>query len=217
MRTGEEIKAVLNAAQELDKNCELFGAPRHRYALNPPAEKAYVRELEERYGFRLPKDYFHFITEIGDGGAGPDYGLSSFTAFFRTQASPKAEAYASACRGSLSKPFSPRPMGAEEVENYAIVTKERYRKHPERYFICDEFEDEGLTHGFLVLGTHGCQWDFGLAVTGDRRGQIFDMDNEGGYGFTAGSFAEFYESWLEFLSDGERFRKELERWQQITR
>ena len=39
------------------------------------------------------------------------------------------------------------------------------------------------------------KWDFGLAVTGDRRGQIFDMDNEGGYGFTAGSFAEFYESW----------------------
>lgn len=61
------------------------------------------------------------------------------------------------------------------------------------------------------------KWDFGLAVTGDRRGQIFDMDNEGGYGFTAGSFAEFYESWLEFLSDRERFRKELERWQQITR
>ncbi|MCI9350015.1 MAG: hypothetical protein HFF83_12460 [Oscillibacter sp.] len=54
------------------------------------------------------------------------------------------------------------------------------------------------------------KWDFGLSVTGDRRGQIFDMDNEGGYGFAAGSFAEF-------LSNGERFRKELERWQQITR
>lgn len=97
----------------------------HRYRLNPPISVSFVRMVEEKYGFSLPEDYFRFITEVGDRGAGPDYG---------------------------------------------IIT------------------------------------------AGDKRGQVFDTDNEGAYGFASGSFNEFYQSWLDRISDTEGLRKKLEEW-----
>ena len=73
------------------------------------------------------------------------------------------------------------------------------------------------TDGFFVLGTHGCQWDFGIVITGEMRGQIFDTDNEGGYGFVAHNFSEFYQEWLNWLSDKEQFQKDLEKWKKILK
>ena len=196
----------------MDEKCEMFGASRHQYRLNPPIEKSFVRRVEERYGFQLPEDYFHFITEIGDGGAGPDYGIDPFIKFLEKKGTPGAEAYAAAYRCALAKPFAPRPMRADEVEDFAIVTRAGYEKNPELYFVCDEFDDDGITDGFFVLGTHGCQWDFGIVVSGERRGQVFDMDNEGAYGFAASSFEKFYRNWLDRISDKERFLMELQNW-----
>ncbi|WFD11945.1 hypothetical protein [Tepidibacter hydrothermalis] len=46
--------------------------------LNPPIEASEVRMLEEKYNFKLPPDYFWFITEIGDGGEGPHGDLMKF-------------------------------------------------------------------------------------------------------------------------------------------
>ena len=48
----------------------MFGASKHQYKLNPPVDTAFVHKVEEKYHFRLPEDYFKFITEVGDGGAG---------------------------------------------------------------------------------------------------------------------------------------------------
>ncbi len=46
--------------------------------INPPISKQEVRNLEEKYHFKLPRDYFWFITEIGDGGTGPYGELKKF-------------------------------------------------------------------------------------------------------------------------------------------
>lgn len=211
----EEIIAVLDKARHMDEKYEMFGASRHRYVLNPPIRASFVRSVEERYGFRLPEDYFHFITEVGDGGAGPYYGIDSFVSLVEQKSNPRAEEYAVAYRLSLAQKFTPRQMQADEVEEYAIVTREYYEKNPKQYFVFDELlESDNLceTNGFLVLGTHGCQWDFGIVVSGERRGQIFDTDNEGGFGLVTYSFEEFYQEWLDWVSDKEQFLKELQNW-----
>jgi len=215
----ERIIEILNQAQEIDSKYEQFGASKHRYRLNSPIRASFVRSVEKRYGFTLPEDYFCFITEVGDGGAGPDYGIDSFTEFLKKGKDAYAERFWEEYRNSLAKPFMPRKMAADEVKEYAIATREAYDRNPDRYYIYEKSEPYDLcdTDGFYVLGTHGCQWDFGLILSGDRRGQVFDTDNEGAYAFVAGSFEEFYQNWLDYISDTERFRMDLEEWKRNIR
>ena len=75
MLEREKIMGVLARARQMDPECQMFGASKHQYRLNLPIEASFVRSVEAEYGFSLPEDYFRFITEIGDGGAGPDYGI----------------------------------------------------------------------------------------------------------------------------------------------
>ncbi len=199
---------------ELRDKYTLFGAMKHNYTLNPPVEKSLVESAEERYGFTFPRDYFEFITEIGDGGAGPDYGIDSFARFISE--SNKMNGYAEAYRKSLAVPFAPRKMLPEDVEEFAF-SRESYEKEPDLFFVYQKEDDDydWATDGFYILGTHGCQWDFALVTAGERRGQVFDTDNEGACAFVANSFEEFYGDWLARLSDTERFRQELIEWQEL--
>ena len=206
----EEVIEILNQAQQIDSKYEMFGASTHKYSLNPPIRESFVRGVEERYGFKLPEDYFRFITEIGDGGAGPDYGIRPFVTIMEKGKSPTLEKWKESYRFDLAKSFAPRKMRADEVDDYAIATREAYDQNPDDYFIFIDENDYIYEDGFFVLGTHGCQWDFGIIISGEKRGQIFDTDNEGAYGFVSHSFEEFYQNWLNQISDTERFQQELE-------
>lgn len=207
-----EIAAILEQARRIDPKCELFGASQHQYKLNPPVSEAAVRAAEEKFCFELPEDYVQFITKIANGGAGPDYGIMRFEESFMTGV---RRDFQEAYRCSLKKPFIPRRMMREEVEDYAFPPN-AYEENPDKYFVCRKEDDDICgTDGFFLLGTHGCQWDFGLIVSGKRRGQVFDTDNEGAYAFSAGSFYEFYRRWLDWLSSPENLRAELEKWRRL--
>lgn len=202
----------------MDPKFEMFGVSMHQYKLNPPIDLSFVREIEKNYHFLLPEDYVQFITEVGDGGAGPDYGIIGFGNFLMKAESPGAEKFREAYRCSLTKPLQLCPMELNEVEEYYAFSKEAYKKNPENYFVeIGEFNEYTLcdTNGYFGLGTHGCQWDFGLITAGERRGQVFDTDNQGGYKFVAYSFSEFYQNWLDYISDTEQFQKKLEEWRRI--
>lgn len=213
----KEVERILGQTKRMDPAFEMFGVSRHKYELNPPIDPAFVREVEELYHFRLPEDYVQFITEVGDGGAGPDYGIGPFRFFLQKAESPGAEKFREAYRCSLAKPFLLRPMESDELEYFAF-SEDAYKKSPEKYFVETGESDENSlcdTDGYYVLGTHGCQWNFGLVISGTRRGQVFDTDNEGGYRFVADSFHEFYQNWLDELSDTEQFQKKLDHWRKI--
>ena len=111
----ERIAAVLDQAHRIDQKCELFGASKHQYRLNPPIDETVVRAVEERYNFRFPEDYVCFITKIANGGAGPDYGIMPFEESLMTGA---YNCFQEAYKRSLKKPFTPRRMMLEEVEKF---------------------------------------------------------------------------------------------------
>lgn len=208
----EKIATILEQVHRIDQKCELFGASKHQYKLNPPINETIVRAAEEKYNFKLPDDYFHFITKVANGGAGPDYGIMTFEDSLMAGA---YDDFQEAYKCSLKKPFLPRRMMPDEVENYAF-TKTAYEQNPERYFVYEKEKDDiCITDGFLVLGTHGCQWDFGLIVSGERKGQVFDTDNQGAYAFAAHSFTAFYQEWLNWLLNTENIQRELEKWQKL--
>lgn len=211
MLIRDEIVEILKQARAIDSQCELFGTTKHKYQLNPPIRTSFVRTLEEKYGFALPDDYFRFITEIGDGGAGPDYGIEPFADLVKKSQNQYAEEYQEDYRNSLRNAFAPRPMLEDELKNFAIATQAAYEQNPDKYFVYEKTNDDVLCdlNGFYVLGTQGCQWDFGLITTGEMRGKVFVTDNEGAYCLVANSFEEFYQNWLDRISDTEKLEEEL--------
>ena len=55
-----------------------FGWESHRYRLNPPLKEGLLTDFEQTHGVTLPTEFRRFVIEVGDGGAGPAYGLQSY-------------------------------------------------------------------------------------------------------------------------------------------
>ena len=71
----DEIRGLLTVLRARDRSLSVFGAETHRYELGRPLSDAEVKDFEQRTRIRLPLDYRAFITELGNGGAGPYNGL----------------------------------------------------------------------------------------------------------------------------------------------
>jgi hypothetical protein len=63
----------LAQATQRDRNWKVFVPLGHHYRLNPTLAVSLVEAFEKHHGVSLPVGYRHFITEIGNGGAGPHY------------------------------------------------------------------------------------------------------------------------------------------------
>jgi hypothetical protein len=50
-------------------------AQQHRYLLNPPLSEEEVARFEDEHRIALPSDFRAFVTRLGNGGAGPGYGV----------------------------------------------------------------------------------------------------------------------------------------------
>jgi len=81
-KDSSEIVAKLNPNQVRTSMKRLsgsqivfFGADQHHFAINPPLPDVEVVAFEQIHRISLPADYRHFITHIGNGGAGPSYGI----------------------------------------------------------------------------------------------------------------------------------------------
>lgn len=71
----KRIREKLTRLREQDRGFRVFGASAHHYRLNDPLSLATVKQFESSYNLQLPEDYVLFITTLGNGGAGPYYGL----------------------------------------------------------------------------------------------------------------------------------------------
>jgi hypothetical protein len=70
----------------LDRGRALFGASRHRYELAAPASEREVAALEKKWKVALPPGLRAFYTQVGNGGAGPGYGLFPVSELMRFKA-----------------------------------------------------------------------------------------------------------------------------------
>ena len=70
----------IQRARETDSDFFRFGADCHKYHLAPPASEETVAAFEARFGISVPEGYRNFLLWIGNGGAGPFYGLYSLGA-----------------------------------------------------------------------------------------------------------------------------------------
>lgn len=71
----KELAELLGLLRQADKNFRVFGTNSHQYKLGPTLAEAELQSFEQKHQVKLPEDYRLFLKEIGNGGAGPFYGL----------------------------------------------------------------------------------------------------------------------------------------------
>lgn len=158
-----------------------FGAGKHGFRLNPPLPESSVAAFEAEHGIALPEGYRRFVVELGDGGAGPGYGLLTL-----------ADAYAEVSdSGGLAEP-SPFTPGK--------------RYSPDWWDgFCGPDESTDPLQGTLAVVHHGCTSYTQLVVSGPGRGRLVNADLNGvppPYVLEDEDFLSWYERWLDELLAG---------------
>lgn len=191
----ERIKAKLQQLKGNDYKREVFGAETHQYKLNPCLSMSVVRAFETKYSITLPADYVAFMTQVGNGGAGPFYGLVPFEACLLSDLDFQNNA-------SLLNPTKPFPYSSAWNIDFTDSEDddEKYEKLTEEYF-----DDNHIT-GWIQVANYGCGVHLGLIVNGPSYGIIWSDDrgnDEGLHPFTGFSnevpisFLDWYERWLD--------------------
>ena len=208
----QEWRAALERARESDRDLRRFGASSHRYELRPPLGEAAVAAFEHRYGARLPEPYRAFVRDIGDGNAGPGYGL--FPLGVRDE-----DVIGDDIGSDEDLPRLATPFNATEAFALTIADVDEDDDDAVEEALA-EYCDPQWIAGAMFLNHYGCALRAMLVVTGplagcvivDQRpeqGGIVPFDRElaqryhgdDGNGAPTGPFTfnEWYESWLRGL------------------
>ena len=160
----EEAKYWIEKAREADPEFRVFGAEAHKYGFRPTIPLEEVRAFEQEHQLRLPENYVRVLTELGNGGAGPYYGLYPLDRIFEYSA-------------DLPEPVT----GKAETFIDDTINKEKWNGLLRQM---DESEDDAaydaLLEKFLanviVIGTQGCTYDSLLMCGGASKGKVFNID-----------------------------------------
>ena len=80
--SSNAIRSLVDELRSLDHEFRVFGSKKssnwgHGYQLNRVIDEPYVEAFEIQHGIKLPCDYRKFLVEVGNGGAGPYYGINT--------------------------------------------------------------------------------------------------------------------------------------------
>jgi hypothetical protein len=167
-----DVVDKLKRLKAVDRQCQAFGADTHRYFLRPCLSVNALETFERRFGTALPPALSSFYTEVGDGVAGPYYGLK-----------PAAEL--SGYRPSENYP------GIEFFKQAA--TAEGMPPDDHGYF---EMSHQALA-GLLSIIDEGCGHQVCLIASGPKTGNIVYVSADGHVVETETTLVQIYAEWLD--------------------
>lgn len=144
----EYVLEKLKKKKELDPDCIGFGVEAHNYELNSPISDKKLRELEKKFKISLPEEYRSFLLNVGNGGAGPSYGLYSIEGALT----------------GICPTYNRYPSGKAGIE----ITKDFIRPDQVKE---GEYPDD---YGMLILCQHGCALDDFLILNGSERAFVWE-------------------------------------------
>ena len=179
----DDIDACLNRIREKLKEVQRlkpvgFGWESHRYRLDPPLEERILTEFERAHGVTLPAEFRRFVLELGDGGAGPAYGLQPYQNWGQWRSEQETNTAALEC------PIRP---GMGDSRPLAPRSSEIWHE---------------LLRGTIEIVCEGCSFSIVLIVTGEYRGRVVRVNTEDdGYPYVTDDpdFLAWYERWLDHL------------------
>lgn len=198
------IKEKLATLKSLDTNLSSFGVQKHKYELNPTISESEIEDFEKTYQISLPLGYREFLKQVGNGGAGPYYGLESLEDSRYVDLDYKGDNFV-----DISQPFmlSDYWNPIQEIDN-----QEEYEAYQEEYM-----HDKWI-NGMIKLSNFGCGVFIHLVVNGNEYGNIWvdDRGNDAGiypdYYLSKDDqridFLSWYEAWLdEYIANNSKKKK----------
>jgi len=196
---------VKNALERLRaEKIDIFGADCHRFLLNPALTEAEILSFEQTHRVVLPADYRHFLTEIGNGGAGPYSGvfpLGEMDFNFGFKRWQEHDGFV----GTISEPF----LLETEWNDLTGMPDELLESDAEYERQLDEFEKRywqpSLMNGAVPICHVGCALRISLVMTGVQAGRLW---HDGRSDYTGvkplrlsdgspATFSGWYSEWLE--------------------
>ncbi len=178
------IKEKLTQLKALDTDYQIFGASKHQYQLNPRLDLQDITDFESKFHCQLPIEYKLFLTEIGNGGAGPSYGvfpLGSMDDCF--DLAPWTDDFVKPHLAfKFTDAFNDDSMlnqGEPKQSDFASE-EEFYKAHDkwvdDYYFdLQDEYWEKHALDGAIPICHHGCCHRSWLVVAeGDEYGHIWE-------------------------------------------
>lgn len=190
-----DITGKLELLKKLDPKRKLFGASSHKYQLNNPADEKEIKVFEVEHQIQLPDEYRVFLKKLGNGGAGPYYGLQTLQDTIFDDLDYKVA-------GEYLNPTIPFPH--TEAWNMKYSGSEDDEEAYEEF--CDEYFQAKWATGLLKICNFGCGVAMCLVVNGPEKGNICvdDRSNDGGIypdpyfnQVTKTGFLTWYSLWLD--------------------
>lgn len=183
----DRIKNKLEKAMRKDTAFLVFGASSHKYKVYEVLTAKELADWQEKNQVTLPEPYAQFLTKVGNGGAGPYYGIYSIE---------KATSYTE--RNAFTTKCVLHPRMTKEKWNHLIepLISDEDISDPEY----DAARDR-VMGGMLCIGTQGCEYDMYLVLEGKHRGEIVytaDFYPDHPFFFVyEDNFLDWYERWLD--------------------
>ncbi|MEK3718384.1 SMI1/KNR4 family protein [Paenibacillus sp. FSL R7-0333] len=183
----ERIRTKLEQALCKDAEFAEFGASSHRYKLKEKLTAGELADWEAQYGIRLPEPFARFLTEIGNGGAGPYYGIYPLAQATSYTELPALQGRAALHPGMTAEEWN---LLTEPLTGERDISDEEY----------EEARNKALG-GMLCIGTQGCEYEMYLVLEGEHRGRIvytseFFPDRPFFFVYED-NFLDWYERWLD--------------------
>lgn len=185
----------------------IFGATYHRFLLNAPLAGRDMTEFESKYQIVLPLEYRDFLTQFGNGGAGPYYGVFPLGFMDGSGQNLKRWEEGDGFIGILSEPFPLREVWNEHFEWPSDALLEEDKEEYDRQIkIHDEKSyDPATMNGAIPICHMGCALRVWLVVTGEEAGHLWYDGRADGSGISPltdkngsrATFASWYGEWLE--------------------
>ncbi len=174
---------------------KIFGSDSHQYKFNPCLSINALRDFEKSFSITFPLAYSEFITQIGNGGSGPAYGLLPLSGWeIELDINDP---------GFLRTPFP-------HTENWNLpqlfnTAEEDYTESKEfQQWEAEYFSNMHIT-GSIRICHYGCAIYYLLVVTGKETGYIWIDDRASDQGiypaiskFTGKrlTFESWFDEWL---------------------
>ncbi|RKN85950.1 SMI1/KNR4 family protein [Paenibacillus ginsengarvi] len=183
----DRIHTKLEKAMRKDTDLEVFGASSHRYKVQEKLTGKALEDWQAKHRVTLPEPYAQFLMQVGNGGAGPYYGMYSLE-----EATSYTDTNALAAKCALHPGMSKEEWNqlAEPLISDENITDPEY-----------DAARAKVLGGMLCIGTQGCEYDMYLVLEGKHRGRIVytaDFYPDHPFFFVyEDSLLDWYERWLD--------------------